>query len=300
MARPAWLSQQERGAPWAVRLILWIALHTGRAPARLLLWPITLYFVATGTQARHASYHYLARVLGRPARLREVVLHMHAFSATILDRVFFLSGQFERFDIRVHGAETLMQDRAQGVLLLSAHVGSFDALRALGVAQGNLPLRVLMYPEHNGFITGLLATLNSTLLDTIIPLGGMDSLLRVNEALQQGDMVGMLGDRVAESDKVVRCRFLNGSPLFPAGPALLATLTQTPTVLVFGLYRGGNRYDVYIEPFGEPFKPPRSEREAAMQQWMQRYADRLEHYVRLAPYNWFNFYDFWNDISAPE
>jgi len=26
---------------------------------------------------------------------------------------------------------------------------------------------------------------------------------------------------------------------------------------------------------------------------MQHYADRLTHYCRLAPYNWFNFFDFW-------
>ena len=27
----------------------------------------------------------------------------------------------------------------------------------------------------------------------------------------------------------------------------------------------------------------------------QRYADRLEHYCRLATDNWFNFYDFWEE-----
>jgi len=26
---------------------------------------------------------------------------------------------------------------------------------------------------------------------------------------------------------------------------------------------------------------------------LRRYAERLEHYCRIAPYNWFNFYDFW-------
>jgi predicted LPLAT superfamily acyltransferase len=30
-----------------------------------------------------------------------------------------------------------------------------------------------------------------------------------------------------------------------------------------------------------------------MRQWLQAYVARLEHYCRLSPYNWFNFYDFW-------
>ena len=31
---------------------------------------------------------------------------------------------------------------------------------------------------------------------------------------------------------------------------------------------------------------------------MQRYADRLAHYARSAPYNWFNFYDFWRPAQS--
>jgi len=237
-------------------------------------------------------------VLGRPARLREVAHHLYTFAATILDRVFFLGGQFDRFDVRVHGADLLL-GRQQGTLLLSAHHGSFDALRALGAAHGQLPLRVLMYPQHNSFITGLFAALNPALAQTIIPLGGVDSLLKVNDALQRGEMVGMLGDRIAESEKVTCCRLLGAETLFPAGPALLAAVTGAPVVLVFGLYRGGNRYDVFLEAFGVTQQLPRAEREAAIQQWTQRYAERLEYYVRLAPYNWFNFYDYWNDAAAP-
>jgi predicted LPLAT superfamily acyltransferase len=30
-----------------------------------------------------------------------------------------------------------------------------------------------------------------------------------------------------------------------------------------------------------------------IEQALKRYAQRLEHYCRMAPYNWFNFYDFW-------
>src|SRR5258708_401606 len=32
---------------------------------------------------------------------------------------------------------------------------------------------------------------------------------------------------------------------------------------------------------------------ARLREWTHRYAERLEHFCRLAPYNWFNFYDFW-------
>lgn len=288
-----WQAQRERGSPWALRLILWIALHIGRGAARLLLYPITFYFLLNGRAARHASRDYLGRVFGRAPTLAERIRHIHCFAATILDRVYFLSGQFDRFDIRLHGVETIQARAGSGALLLSAHVGSFDALRALGVEQRGLPIKVLMFPDHNGFITALLHTLNPALLDTIIPLGGIDTLLRVQEAVTQGEMVGMLGDRVAAGGKTVDCDFLGARAPFPVGPAQLAAVLRVPVILVFGLYRGGNRYDLYFENFDAVLPQGRREREAALGQWTQAYAARLEHHVRIAPYNWFNFYDFW-------
>jgi predicted LPLAT superfamily acyltransferase len=64
-------------------------------------------------------------------------------------------------------------------------------------------------------------------------------------------------------------------------------------VLFFGLYLGGRRYAIHFEPFAEELRIGRRDRGAQLQPWIGRYAARLEHYCRLAPYNWFNFYDFW-------
>jgi predicted LPLAT superfamily acyltransferase len=58
------------------------------------------------------------------------------------------------------------------------------------------------------------------------------------------------------------------------------------------LYRGGNRYDIHFERLADA---PAADagREALMRERLCRYVARLEHYCRGAPYNWFNFYDFW-------
>lgn len=292
-----WFEQKERGSPFLIRTILWIARHLGRTPARLLLYPITLYFLLFAARARRGSALYLRRIHGRPASFLEVARHIHTFAATILDRVYFLTGRFELFDIRLHGLEQVMQyaDADRGCLLLGSHLGSFEVLRAIAVEQKKVRVKVLMYPAHNEFITNLLNTLNPDIADTVIPLGGPESLLKVKDALDEGIMVGMLGDRVAESDKVVRCDFLGGEIDFPAGPMLLALTLRAPVVLVFGLYRGGNRYDLHFELLSEGLEVKRSEREAALEHWTRRYAERLEARVKDAPYNWFNFYDYWQD-----
>ena len=294
-----WLQQSERGSPLALRLILAIAQHLGRPAARFLLYPISCYFLLKAGEQRKSSRIYLARILGRRPGWHHVFRHIHCFAATILDRVFLLSDQLDHFDIRVHNAEALLQyvDRKQGCLLLGSHLGSFEVLRSLAMNIRRFELKILMYPEHNQTITALFETLNPDIKDSVIPLGDTFSLLTVFDCLEKGAIVGMLGDRIDRSRKTVVCDFLGSPARFPAGPALLASAVKVPVILFFGLYRGKGRYDIHFELLEEETALERKDREQAARQWMQRYCERLEYYTCQAPYNWFNFYDFWNEME---
>lgn len=295
----AWTAQKERGGRLALRTILWIALHLGRSVARTLLYPITLYFLARARPQRIASQGFLTRVLGRPAGLFQVARHIHCFASTILDRVYLLAGHQSRLDVALHGDELVRARLAsgQGFLLLGAHLGSFEILRALAIEQEGIPLKILMHPGHNPTITTMLDALNPRIAETVIPLGRPNTLLAVDEALRAGLAVGLLGDRCFAAEARVPCRFLDGVAQFPTGPMALAAATGVPVILFFGLYRGGARYDIYFEPFAERVAAVGRARGAALAEWVQRYAATLERYTRTAPYNWFNFYDFWDDAK---
>ena len=139
-----------------------------------------------------------------------------------------------------------------------------------------------------------LDTLNLKIASTVIVLERPDTLLRVKESLDAGFLVGMLGDRVSSGDKTTRCQFLGAPATFPAGPIMLAAMMRCPVILFFGLYRGGKRYKIHFEHFADEVILNHDRRAEDIQHWMQRYVARLEHYARLAPYNWFNFYPFWD------
>jgi predicted LPLAT superfamily acyltransferase len=110
----------------------------------------------------------------------------------------------------------------------------------------------------------------------------------------------MLGDRVLSGDKTTQCQFLGAPATFPAGPILLAAIMHCPVILFFALYRGGKRYEIYFEHFTEEITLHRDRRTEDVQHWMQRYAERLAYYARLAPYNWFNFYSLWDQPRLRE
>lgn len=292
-----WARLPERGNPLVLRLILWIALHIGRPVGRALLYPITLYFLATATAARRGSQLFLQRALGREPSWREVFRHIHCFAATLLDRVYFLTGRLQPFAIEIFGDRLIVEQAAsgQGCLLLGSHLGSFEALRAIGVNLRHFPIRILMNTDHNRGITGVFNALNPALAQAIIPIGEPDALLQVQENVARGCMVGVLGDRVTVGEKSVHVRFFDRETAFPAGPLLLAALANCPVILFFGLYRGGRRYEIHFERLAEQIVLDRYRRQEQLTVWIQRYADRLEHYAHLAPYNWFNFYDYWGE-----
>ncbi|NCF26504.1 MAG: lipid A biosynthesis acyltransferase [Gammaproteobacteria bacterium] len=292
-----WVHQSERGSRFLVVLIGWITLKVGRWAARLLLYPITLYFILTAREQRVASRKFLSRVMGRKASWWKVARHFHVFAGSILDRVYLVAGDHRRFDLQMHGVEAALEqvEKGRGCILLGAHLGSFEVMRMLAMLDDRVEVKVLMYEEHNATLTGLIYSLNPRFSESVIPLGAIDSLLRVQECLARGELVGVLGDRVAENDRVTRCQFLGQQATFPSGPMLLASVLKVPVQLFFGLYLGNNRYALHFELFADEIVIRREHRDADIQMWTQRYAERLEHYARLAPYNWFNFYDFWGE-----
>ena len=292
-----WAVQGERSNPLALWTITWIARHLGRSAGRLLLYPIVAYFLIALRRVTRHSRQYLERVLGRPAGTRDVARHFHCFASTLLDRVFLLTSRFDEFDVSVHNEEVPVHyiEAGQGVLLLGSHLGSTEAMRCVAHRQPKLRVKVLMHRAQNPMITSVVEALSPEMAANVIDMGssGADNILRIKEALETGAFVAILGDRVTGNDRSARCRFLGGEAEFPVSPYLLASMLQVPIVLCFALYLGGNRYDIHFEELGRDVRINRQTREADLQQWAQRYADRLEHYARKAPYNWFNFYDFW-------
>ncbi|MDX1412323.1 MAG: hypothetical protein R3351_09215, partial [Nitrospirales bacterium] len=232
---------------------------------------------------------------------RDLFRQYHSFASTLLDRVFLLTGKYDEFDLDIHGEDLLLDyaRKKQGCLLLGSHLGSFDIAQASRVKFfediEELPIKILMNEEVTVALSKIFKRLNPRVAKTIIPLGAPDAMLQVKEALDRGELIGILGDRSVKGQKVVPCKFMGKEVNLPAGPIVLATILKVPVILFFGLYLGGNRYEIYFEKFIEELTIDRKSRDQAIGEWTQRYAERLEYYCRKAPHNWFNFFDFWHE-----
>ncbi len=296
MRRQDWLDVPEAGRVTGLRFLLFFCTAFGRAPVRLVLFVIVLYYALLHATARRASRTYLHR-MGLPSGLWAVYRHLLCFAQCTLDRLFLLQGRTQYFEVATHGEDNLvrLRDQKRGAILLGSHLGSFEAMRARGDV-ASIPIHIVVDFHNSRMINELLEKLDPGMHARVIeaPPNSVDFVFKIKELIERGELVAILGDRAGHG-AAAEVTFLGGKARFPTGAYLLASLLRCPIYLTFGLYHAPNRYDLYCEPFAERVHLPRNQRDQALTEYAQRFAERLECFCRLAPDNWFNFFDFWSD-----
>lgn len=311
----SWRGRRERGSSGAIRLIIWLALHAGRNVCRVLLVPICAYFLLTAPLTRRSSLQFLSRARGHPANWPGVFRHLFVFATTLLDRVYLLNGRMSELEIQITNEAAFWNALAagRGCLLLGSHLGSFEMLGIVGSVKKKLPINIVMHIDDSARLRGLIQGARSSLSYNVIQLGQPGSMLRVKECLDRGEVVGILADRVYADEATQILPFLGSPARFSLSPLRLAKIAGAPVVAVFGLFRGGRRYEIVFESLagrvigeGETDKQE-AQNEVGSSQLLAgamnavslvtchtAYVACLEHHARRDPENWFNFYDYWS------
>lgn len=291
-----WRRLPEAGTLLGMRFLAFTAITFGRTAVSAVLWIVASYYAIVSGRTRRASQQYFAR-LGRRAGLRDVIRHVHMFARVSVDRLFFLRGKTKPFVSSSNGREHLLEltRRREGAILLGSHLGSFEAMRGIGKIEG-LRMSVVVDKVSAVRLARVLQELAPGSDIDVIPMDidPLSTALGIKRALADGRLVGILGDRRSpEEDRNIAVDFLGAKASFPVGPYLLAHAMKCRVLVVFGIFVPPNRYDLYCEPFADVVQLERGAREESLRLYVQRYADVLAKYTERAPFNWFNFYDFW-------
>ncbi len=293
-----WQSRPEAGSTGGLKFLMWLAGKIGRAPLRIALYPVALYFFIVRGPERQASRAYLSRVLGKPATYRDVMQHFVCFAQVAADRFFFFAGHVSDIPVKFVGAEEVQQvvDSHNSGIFLAAHLGSFEAARVIGPQLGGIDLRIVLDQQFSGRFLQLMTEVNPELANSIIDSeqGAVALGLTIKDALREGTWVGFLADRFRPGDRTLPINFLGATAPFPVGPYIIASTFKAPVICTF-CRLSGSGYEVHCEVLSNHVKLPRATRAQALEELTTQYVERLEHHVRAAPFGWFNFFDFWAD-----
>ena len=303
MTTEHWQNRPERGSLLTLRIMVKLSLSFGRRGTRWLLYGIVAYFLFFSPASVRASRDYLQRVLPRRPDWHDLFQHFLTFATTLHDRIFLLNEKIEQFHITLHGKPLLdeLAQSASGVILMGAHLGSFEILHAIARSHPEIRISILMYPDNAQKIQSVLHAINPANIPDIIPLGTAGAMLDVQQRLAAGHWIGILADRGLHHTATANFDFLGKPAGFPLGPFRLATALKQRVIFMTGLY-SNHHYDLYFEPLADFTHTERQQRAAAIAQAQADYVNKLAYYCRQAPYNWFNFFDFWSvsDEKRPD
>jgi predicted LPLAT superfamily acyltransferase len=289
-----WVAHGERGSWLLLRAMAFVSVHCGRTLSRGIVYAIAVYFFLFGPTARRSARRYLRLALGREPKAIDRFRLILSFATTIHDRVYLIGNRFHLFNITVDGEELLGPgaNGGSGVLLLGAHLGSFEVIHSMARRHG-FRVAMAMYEENARKISTILAAINPQLETDIVALGHIDAMLKISDRLNHGVCVGVLGDRTLGEEDVQKVSLLGEPAFLPSGPLRAAAILRCPVIFMAGLYLGANNYHVVFERIADFTSLGTGERSAAVQAAIARYAAVLDKYCRSHPYNWFNFFEFW-------
>ncbi|MEZ9422837.1 glycosyltransferase family 2 protein [Vibrio lentus] len=307
--QPHWSRTQERGTVLGIKLLLAVYTLLGRGVFNLILRCVMRYYHLTGKRARNASEQYLFQLkayaeqqsIELPAELTSYN-HLLSFGHTMLDKLAAWKGDFSVDNLTIHGQNQFesMVENQQGVLILGSHLGNIELCRALGRRHSNIKINALVFTEHAERFNSVMKAVNPQSDLNLIQVTSMgpDTAILLQQKLEQGEWIVIVGDRTSTSkeSRSVWAEFLGKEAPFPQGPFMLASVLKAPVFLLFGLRDDSQskpHFNVYFEHFSDKIELPRKTREQSLQQVVQKYADRLEHYTLKAPLQWYNFFNFW-------
>jgi len=204
-----------------------------------------------------------------------------------------------RLDCRFEGEEQLREwvDRGKGIILLGAHLGNWEIGGHL-LARLNKPVNLVVLQLEEETVRGLfdqaLQNKQFRLLTTDEhPLRSIPILA----ALRRGEIVALHGDRsLGRADEAMP--FLGGKARFPTGPYLLAAASGAPLFQVFVVRERLGHYRFFCFPAMLVGRQLLRTGPEALQPFLTEYAQRLASMARQYPWQWYNFYPFWEASPA--
>jgi predicted LPLAT superfamily acyltransferase len=305
-----WASVGERGAYWGLRILALFYRATGRYGCMIAVFPIALYFNLTGAQQRRSSREFLRR-----AYRAKGVDYNPGWLATFRHSLGFARKTVDTFAAWLGGidpsavvaTDKLAPDRVaasgQGILLVVSHLGNIEISRALLDDAQRSRIKVLVHTIHAEKFARVLRQFRPDAMADTIQVTELNpgTVFALEEAIARGDWVAIAGDRtpVRGDERISMVPFLGRDAPFPQGPYVLAHLLECPVYLMFCIRQNG-RYRLYFEMFAERINLPGRDKQAAIGAWAERYAKRLESFALIDPFQWYNFFDFWQSPLSPE
>lgn len=266
---------------------------------------VGFFYWTFSKNARRFSRMYFSNLGRRGSSLK----HIACFAVNLVEDVQSWAGKLNFSNVEWQGTDvhSLVSDidSGKGAVIVISHLGNAQMLKGLAsMGESGTKRRMSITTISDANISaGFNALLNQVNSDSSFHIVssndiGPETILLLQERLENGEVVVIAGDRVsAHTDRNIKINFLGKEANFPYGVFLMISLLNSPTYFVNGMrhkdFALDAKYDMYVKKCPVDFGCKRSERDGRIREAAERYARNLEELCRIHPYQWYNFFDFW-------
>ena len=308
-----WSSISEAGSLTGLRFLWFVHRRFGRGLLSLMLRPVVIYFILFKSEARQGANKFFSshqqrfpELWSRKPGLIDLYRLFREFAESVVDKLlaWHLDINADDFYQRNPEARDELLEDSRGQLIIGSHLGNIEYCRGYMHRYQDKVVNILIYDRHAANYVEMMRQLNPESRINVFQVDDFDiaTILLLKEKIDAGEWLFIAGDRIPLSgtERTVTVNFLGKKTQLPIGPYLLAHALQCPVRLIFSFKNYGgvdNRLHFEVVKFAEKINLPRRKREQLLPTFAQAYADQLERICREAPYQWFNFYDYWADAQ---
>jgi predicted LPLAT superfamily acyltransferase len=288
-----------RGGLTGYKIFITVLKYLGLPFAYFLLRFVALYFFVFVPESFRNSYSFYRKRIGLSIfkSVCAVYRNYFVFGQVILDKTANMGGFDANFTFDFEGEQHLKQMAmdGKGGLFISAHIGNFEMAGHM-LERLDAKVNIIMLDAEHQKIKNYLSSFTRKSFN-IIPISTDNShVYAISHALENHEIVCMHGDRFVKGSKTIACEFLGEKAYFPTGPFYLAMKYGVPVSFVFAMKEGTRHYHYYASP-PKLYAQQASliKRDDMLKRIIEDYIAAIEEKIKEYPYQWFNYYNFWDE-----
>lgn len=305
------------GSLWHFRFMLWAVCHLPLPLVEFFTAVICFFFWIGAKPVRARSRIYLDHLAKFQNKRRDffgTYKHILSFALSMVEKLLGWKGSIGLNQVEPQNDDLQMLvdhlEKGEGAFLICSHLGNMEMLRSLtGYGGFHTHRNFEIFPVVNfsgtSKFNALLRELNPWLMDHVIDANniGVDTAIKMKEHIAEGNLVSIAGDRTSAHarDRKIETNFLGEVANFPEGSFSLAGILNAPVYFIFGIRKHDfnikSTYEMHVVRAKTSLDCSRKERPERLKALLQEYTQMLERFCVAHPYQWYNFYNFWEKNS---
>ncbi|MGE0088695.1 MAG: hypothetical protein AB7S50_04375 [Bacteroidales bacterium] len=294
---PSWKGQS-RGTVLGYKIFVFTLKHLGLSFAYFILIFVAFYFFLFSSASTKEIYFYFRKIhkFSVLKSIFGVYRNYYTFGQVLLDKFAILGGLKGKFTYNFDGEHHLQQmaNEKTGGIIVTAHMGSFETAGQLLERINSRINLIMLDAEHKQIKQYVSDVLSNKGINLIAIQDDMSHVVPISTALINKELIAIAGDRFMNDNKAFKVDFMGKKAFFSSGPFYLAARFGVPVTYAFAMKESKTHYHFFASaPIYITKTTKKEEQDKVLQQYVEQYAKEFEKMVRKYPYQWFNYYPFW-------